>query len=203
MKSIKMMYLKAKKVKAQDENGKIRILQRFNDKKVLKFLEKKLRNFTIELGIDYIDSFWNLMSKGILEGWCWQVTESAILFFNDNAYIERGTLNISKNRKYPHAWICFELDKVYVFDPCLRIVVEKELYYYVFGIENIQAVIKAKDVKMSLSKRAKEDKNQTKSAYILGNNDVKSIMYKNNTEYTSKEMNGRFISIIAHFYCRN
>lgn len=62
------------------------------------------------------------MVKGNLEGWCWQTTESAIIFLNDDDYIERGTLKFdTETPGYYHSWICFKFDDIeYVFDPCLN-----------------------------------------------------------------------------------
>ena len=84
------------------------------------------------------------MYRGLLQGWCWETTESAIVFLDDDDYIERGNLkfDICEDiffhytfcKEYWHSWICFSLENtIWVFGPCLQIIVEKDIYYqYLF-----------------------------------------------------------------------
>ena len=50
------------------------------DKSVFKYVKTKLKNLSIEIGGDYEGNIIELMNKGLLEGWCWQTTESSIVF---------------------------------------------------------------------------------------------------------------------------
>ena len=58
--------------------------------KVVEYLMEKLNNLYIEVLGKYKGSLFELMKNEKLEGWCWQTTESAIVFLNDDDYIERG-----------------------------------------------------------------------------------------------------------------
>ena len=53
------------------------------DIKVVEYLISKLSNLHIEVLGDYEGSLFELMESEKLEGWCWQTTESAIVFLND------------------------------------------------------------------------------------------------------------------------
>lgn len=57
--------------------------------KVVEYLMEKLNNLYIEVLGKYKGSLFELMKNEKLEGWCWQTTESAIVFLNDDDYIER------------------------------------------------------------------------------------------------------------------
>ena len=94
------------------------------------------------------------MQKGYLEGWCWQTTESAIIFLNDDDYIERGNLHFETNKpKYFHSWICFKYENTeYVLDPCLNILCQKKDYDKIFTPE-IKGKTSALRVKQELIKQ--------------------------------------------------
>lgn len=190
------------------------------DKSVFKYVKTKLKNLSIEIGGDYEGNIIELMNKGLLEGWCWQTTESSIVFFNDDDCIERGNLTFSAYKKYWHSWICFNLNNiVWVFDPCLQILVERNIYYHIFEINEIAGTVNAKSVREDLIYRINHRKKRNKSesyvanflaqyiserqkneTYISGNDDVKSPMYRNNTGYTATIDNGTIKTLIAHYY---
>ena len=192
------------------------------DKSVFKYVKTKLKNLSIEIGGDYEGNIIELMNKGLLEGWCWQTTESSIVFFNDDDCIERGNLTFSAYKKYWHSWICFSLNNiVWVFDPCLQILVERNIYYHIFEINEIAGTVNAKSVKEDLiyrinhhkRKRHNESKpyisnfleqyiskSQKNEVYISGNDNVKSTMYRNNTGYTATIDSGTIKTLIAHYY---
>ena len=187
------------------------------DKSVFEYVKTRLKNLSIEIYGDYEGNVIELMNKGLLEGWCWQTTESSIVFFNDDDYIERGNLTFDAYKKYWHSWICFTFNEIiWVFDPCLQILVEKNIYYHIFEINEIAGVVNAKSVREDLiyrinhrekRKYSKSDilaqyisKRQKNETYIFGNNDVKSPMYRNNTGYTATIDNGTINTLIAHYY---
>ena len=70
---------------------------------VFKYLENKFQALTIEVCGDYTGLILDLMKQKVLEGWCWQTTESAIVFLLDDDYIERGNLVFDKYTNYWHS----------------------------------------------------------------------------------------------------
>ena len=192
------------------------------DKDVFTYVKTRLKNLSIEIGGDYEGNVIELMNKGLLEGWCWQTTESSIVFFNDDDCIERGNLTFGAYKKYWHSWICFTFnDIVWVFDPCLQILIENNIYYHIFEINEIAGVVNAKSVREDLIYRInhheKKKRNESESCIynflaqyisesqknetqVSGNNDVKSPMYRNNTGYIATIDNGTINTLIAHYY---
>lgn len=191
-------------------------------KDVLNFLKQKLQHLTIEVLGNYNGNIIELMNKGALEGWCWQTTESAILFFDDNDYIERGILKFEHCKEYFHSWICFfySKNKKFIFDPCLQVITDASLYYHIFEI-SIQASINAKEVKNDLIYRIKNNKKKSSnkhcayfenflSAYlsedqkteisVFGDNDINSAMFRNTTGYNITIENDEVKSLTAHYY---
>ena len=130
-----------KKTLTREEKFKI-LRQEANNLKVLEYLINRLTPLYIEVLGKYEGSLFELMPLGKLEGWCWQTTESAIIFFNNNDYIERGYLNIDdKQSKYYHSWICFKFNCTeYVLDPCLSLLCKKVNYSKIFKTQVISKV---------------------------------------------------------------
>lgn len=205
------------------EHERFKLIQQLDiDKSVFNYLKARLENLSIEIGGDYEGNVIELMNKGLLEGWCWQTTESSIVFFDDDDYIERGNLTFDPYKKYWHSWICFAFnDIIWVFDPCLQILVEKNIYYHVFEINEIAGVVTARSVREELIYRInhRENKNESEleariskwlapyiterqknETHISGNDDVKSTMYMNNTGYTATIENNTIKTLIAHYY---
>ncbi len=114
---------------------------------VYDFLKSKFDDLHIEIVGKYEGNLFDLMEKGLLEGWCWQTTETAILFLDDSSLIERGHLKFQENKLYYHSWIIFSYKgKKYVFDPCLQILCEKVYYHKIFEI-NIKGKVSSSTVK--------------------------------------------------------
>ena len=78
----------SKKTLTEEEKFEILKSKRINSK-VVEYLMEKLNNLYIEVLGDYKGSLFELMPFGKLMGWCWQTTESAIVFLNDDDYILR------------------------------------------------------------------------------------------------------------------
>ena len=133
------------------------------DERIYTYLDNILNNLNINVGGLYNGSIMDLMLKEKLEGWCWQTTESAIVFFQDYDYIARGELYLDDyNPKYFHSWICFKFEEnEYVFDPCLNIVSTKDDYNKLFR-PKIKGMVSAKIVKQELLKQMNE--------YVPGDN---------------------------------
>ena len=120
---------------------------------VYKYLKERLDNLTIKV-VKNEGSVLELMKKHVLIGWCWQTTESTIVFLNDNDYIERGNLLFEDDelliKIYYHSWINFQYrDMEYTFDPCLNILCAKKLYQEVFETE-VRGMVSAKEVRDEL-----------------------------------------------------
>ena len=190
--------------------------------KILNYLKFKLQNLSIEILGKYKGNIIELMNSGLLEGWCWQTTESAIVFLEDDDYIERGNLKFGTHKEYWHSWISFTFqNEKFIFDPCLKTIAEKDIYYYIFEV-SVEGRVTAKNVREELiyrinnpikkSYNTKRDKlveelfasyrskkNRTE-IYISGNDDVNSPMYRNETGYNATIQNGKIINLIAHYY---
>ena len=129
--------------------------------KVLNYLIYKLKNLSIEILGSYKSNIIELMNIGSLEGWCWQTTESAIVFFEDDDLIERGNLKLGSHKNYWHSWICFNFEnKKFIFDPCLKVLTESYIYYYVFET-SIEASVTAKQVNDDLLYRITDSKTKS------------------------------------------
>ena len=209
--------------------SKLSQFERFNiirsfriPKKPFHYLIEKLKNLTIEIGERPEDSIMDLMYLGLLEGWCWQTTESAIVFLKDDDFIERGNLKLEPHKDYWHSWISFNFDgENYVFDPCLRILIEKNLFFHLFEV-TVYGAATAKEVRDDLIYRINHPKSksydeklneflkkifetfsserQKTETYVSGGEDVNSPMYRNNTGYNAVIKNGKIESLIAHYY---
>ena len=220
---MKRLLVMSKNVRNLNEYERFNLINQLDiDNSVFKYVKTRLKNLSIEIGGDYEGNVIELMNKGLLEGWCWQTTESAIVFFKDDDCIERGNLTFSTYKKYWHSWIYFTFDDIaWVFDPCLQILLEKNIYYHIFEINEIAGVVNAKSVREDLiyrinhRERGKPNKSesyishflekyiserQKNETHISGNDDVKSPMYRNNTGYTATIDNGTINTLIAHYY---
>lgn len=192
------------------------------DTSIFDYLKDNLQNLSIEIGGDYQGNIIELMNRGLLEGWCWQTTESAIVFLKDDAYIERGNLKFSPHKKYWHSWICFKFkNKNFVFDPCLQILTESSIYHHIFEV-SVEGTVTAKEVREDLIYRINNPKKkiydtekykfleeifaqyrtekQKTETHVSGNEDVNSPMYRNNTGYNAIIEDGRIKNLIAHYY---
>lgn len=214
---------------SQDERFKILEENRANIE-VYKYLNEKLKNLTIEVCGDYEGIVLDLMSCGVLEGWCWQTTESSIVFLNDDDYIERGNLIFEKykllDKKYYHSWINFFYNELeYTFDPCLNILCDEKIYQEVFETD-VMGRVNAKEVRDELinailnpKPRKKDNSSSSKfidkfmekyfgdvieqkkhEIHITGNDDVNSPMYRNSTGYKAEIEDGKIKKLVAHFY---
>jgi hypothetical protein len=179
---------------------------------------------------DFEGTLFELMVKGNLMGWCWETTESAIVFFNDDDYIERGNLNLdNKTPEYYHSWICFKYgNEEYVLDPCLTILCKKKDYERMFT-PNIKATIPAKDVKEELIRQitnySYDDRfNKPNSMYsffkmvmsdeeynamierkkgeveVDGSENINSPLYRNGSCYKAEIENNGFKKLKVHYY---
>ena len=189
---------------------------------IVNYLMQRFNNLHIEVLGDYEGSLFQLMFAEKLIGWCWQTTESAIVFLNDNDYIERGTLFIDERTpKYYHSWICFNYyDVDYVLDPSLSILCKKEDYYKMFN-PNIIGKVSAKLVKDELIRQITSVKEEKKSKeqikfiktfiekandndddeiIVYGKEDVNTPLYRNGAGYRAELENGKIKRLTVHYY---
>ena len=217
----------SKKELTEEEKFKILRSKRI-DTKVVEYLMNKLNNLHIEVLGKYEGSLFELMPVGKLEGWCWQTTESAIIFLNDDDYIERGNLKFDERTpEYYHSWICFKFDGTeYVLDPCLSFLCKKSDYSKIFEID-VKGKVSAKAVKEELIKQItthKENNSESHKAFqsfmksfmgdsydsyveskkeevtVCGPEDVNTPLYRNGAGYRTEIENGKIKKLNVHYY---
>lgn len=117
------------------------------DKSIYYYLKNLFEKLNIEILNKYEGNLFNLMERGKLEGWCWQTTESAALFMDNNANIFRGNLFFNEYKTYYHSFIEFNFEgKKYVFDPCLCLINTSDLYFNIFNVD-VKGYVTSKQVK--------------------------------------------------------
>ena len=217
-----------KKPLTKEERIKILRSKRI-DPKVIEYLMERLDKLYIEVLGDYEGSLFQLMPIRKLEGWCWQTTESAIVFLNDDDYVERGNLYpYESSKEYYHSWICFTYNGIeYVLDPCLNFICKKKDYSKLFGAD-VKGRATAKAIKEELirqitapkeednSERSKNFdkimkeiigieydklKEKTKDEVIVhGPEDINTPLYRNGAGYKAEIENGKIKKLKVHFY---
>lgn len=209
---------------------KFKILQSKRiDTKVVEYLINKLNNLHIEVLGEYEGSLFELMPVRKLEGWCWQTTESAIVFLNDDDYIERGNLRFDERTpEYYHSWICFKFDGTeYVLDPCLSFLCKKSDYSKIFEID-VKGTVSAKAVREELIRQVnisqEEDNSESHGVFesfmksymgesydnymeskkgeviVYGPKDVNTPLYRNGAGYKTEIENGKVKKLTVHYY---
>lgn len=212
------------------EEEKFRILHSKRiDPKVVEYLMKKLNNLYIEVLGDYEGSLFQLMSVGKLMGWCWQTTESVIVFLNDDDYIERGNLYFDERTpEYYHSWICFNYNGIeYVLDPCLSFLCKKDDYSKIFETD-VKGKVSSKVVKEELIRQItapkEENNSDTHKSFervmksLLGASydkvmeekknevtvhapeDVNTPLYRNGAGYKTELEDGKIKKLTVHYY---
>lgn len=140
------------------------------DSEVYKYLKEILQYLYIEVCEDYEGKVIDLMKRELLMGWCWQTTNTSIIFFQDEDYISRGNLYFGKDQIYYHSWICFKYkNQEYVFDPCLNICCKKSLFDKIFEVD-VKGIVTSKVVKEDLMHRIKYPKREKYNNQIIKNN---------------------------------
>ena len=175
------------------------------DIRVVIYLMKKLQYLQIEVLGKYDGNLFDLMNSGKLMGWCWQTTESEIVFLDDDDYIERGYLYFDERyAKYYHSWICFNYNGIeYVFDPCLNLLCKKKDYSKMFETD-VKGKVFAKEVKEELVRQiisSTEDKEQNRNEVIAhGPEDVNTPLYRNGAGYKTELKNGKIKKMTVRYY---
>ncbi len=204
-------------------NYKVQDLNNNQDIRALNYLKDRLSNLDIEILDQKKQPIFNLVNEKKLMGWCWQTTESAILFLNDDDYIQRGVLDLDKyDHGYYHSWICFKYnDKEMIFDPCFNILCNKEDYLRMF-FANVYANVYAKDVKETFIKSVQnhkyvEEKNtilkmmlrekyqeyikrKAQEVIIKAKEDVNEPFYRSGAGYFADIENENIRRLTVHYY---
>ena len=191
--------------------------------KIEEYLTNILSNLYVEILGKHAGYFTDLLKKRRFEGWCWQTTEAAIVFFKDDDYIERGNLNLNeRNTEYYHSWICFKYeDNDYVFDPCLMIICSKEDYHNTLEATVLGSVT-AKEVReeviRQINNHFNSDKEKEKYSFITrffgdeyyqkcknevvmhGPEDVNTALYRNGAGYTTEIEDNKIKKLKVHYY---
>ncbi len=200
------------------------------DREVLKYLIIKLSGLRIKILGDCEGSLFDLMVSGELEGWCWETTESAIVFMNDNDYIERGILKLDeKTPKYYHSWICFIFNgNEYVLDPCLSLLCKKNDYSKIFEVD-VKGRVSARRVKEELIRQVTTPKKEENSELdehidslikkimgpsydsyqedkkgevtVYSTENVNAPLYRNSAGYKMELEKGKVKQLKVHYYC--
>ena len=188
---------------------------------VFEYLKSLFDNLHIEIVGRYEGNLIDLMNRGVLEGWCWQTTETASLFMDDSSYIERGNLKFDLYNLYYHSWINFKYKGIeYVFDPCLQILCRKSYYDKIFEVQ-VKGKVTAKQVKEyfinyisnppkketneEVSKIMKmifgESSERTKGEVVINDEENPNApMYRNGVGYKTTLEDGKIKRLVAHYY---
>lgn len=188
---------------------------------VFEYLKSLFDNLHIEIVGRYEGNLIDLMNRGVLEGWCWQTTETASLFMDDSSYIERGNLKFDLYNLYYHSWINFKYKGIeYVFDPCLQILCRKSYYDKIFEVQ-VKGKVTAKQVKEyfinyisnppkketneEVSKIMKmifgESSERTKGEIVINDEENPNApMYRNGVGYKTTLEDGKIKRLVAHYY---
>ena len=220
-----MKNMLTKKYLTIEEKIKILHTKKF-DLELYKYLVNRLNKLYVEILNEDKEQLMELMTRGKLEGWCWQSTESAIIFLNDNDYIERGNLYLDEETpEYYHSWICFNYKNTeYVFDPSLCLLCKKSYFNKLF-IPDVKAHVTAKQIKEELLYQITNPKTEQYSehtkyfALFLENKldektkekiknevrvhapeDVTTPLYRNGSGYTAKISEGKIKKLTVHYY---
>lgn len=199
------------------------------NKEVIEYIYNALSNLYIEILSKQQKPVLELMENNKLEGWCWQTTESIILFLDDNDYIERGNLYFNKSKPYYHSWICFKYNNdEYVLDACFNILCKKQEYIDNFNTE-VLGKVTAKEVKKEFIKQMTTPKEEIEQDYIVkqfssflkeicgdvdeerkkrkkeeivvhAKEDVNTPLYRNGSGYITELEEGKVKKILVHYY---
>lgn len=229
MSGINEILIKLTKGEKLTKEEKFKILHSKRIKpEVVNYLKTRLKNLYIEVLANHEGTLFELMHSEKLESWSWQTTESAIVFLNDDDYIERGYLYFDENNQYFHSWICFNYNGTkYVLDPSLNFLCKKEDYAKIFKTD-VKAKVSAKAVKEELIKLVTTPKQEVNPeiqiifehsmSSILGKcfekhkkekadeviakapEDVNTPLYRNGAGYQTKLTKGKIRKLKVHYY---
>ena len=180
---------------------------------LLNYLNTILQNIEIKIGGCQQEKAIDLISSNMLEGWCWQSSETCGLMFKDTDYVERGNLylNEDKSREYFHSWINFEFNnQEYVLDPALNILCLREKYFKTFDVE-LKGVVSVKELKEQFKIEIKTKQSKLKALYnykghneppivVDGVEDVFAPFFRSDIGYKATIQGDDIEKVTAHYY---
>ncbi len=167
---------------------------------IIDYLIKRTKNIQIQILNKDKEKLIKLSKEGKLNNFSFQTTRAAIVFFNDDDYIESGYIKISKNNELFHSWICFWYDEEkYVFDPSLDVINKKEFYQKVFETQ-VLVKIPSYAVRNEILKKVSTDELQNEEIKIMTNENLNSFIYQSETGYKIETDNGIIKKLIVHYY---
>ena len=199
------------------------------NKEVVEYIYDILSDLYIEILLKPKKQVLELMENNKLEGWCWQTTESIILFLDDDDCIERGNLYFNNNKPYYHSWVCFKYNNdEYVLDACFNILCKKQEYIDNFHTE-VLGKVTAKEVKKEFIKQITTPKVEKEQDYIVkqfssflkemcgdvdeerkkrkkeeivvhAKEDINTPLYRNGSGYITELEEGKVKKILVHYY---
>lgn len=194
------------------------------DIEVFPYLIEKLQNLNINVEGRYEGNPIDLMKNYYLKNWCYESSNTAIVFFDDEDLIERGSIVLYPNERVPHSWILFSFkNQKYVLDLALNVLCEKELYDSLFEthLEGYSSSLKTRDYLiqkllnppkheyskacMGFMKKLEQwggesFQRQKKEVQISGSNCIYDPMYHGNMGYIGSIENGKIKKLSAYFY---
>lgn len=167
---------------------------------IIDYLIKRTKNIQIQILNKDKEKLIKLSKEGKLNNFSFQTTRAAIVFFNDDDYIESGYIKISKNNELFHSWICFWYDEEeYVFDPSLDVISKKEFYQKVFETQ-VLVKIPSYAVRNEILKKVSADELQNEEIKIMTTENLNSFIYQSETGYKIETDNGIIKKLIVHYY---
>ena len=167
---------------------------------IIDYLIKRTKNIQIQILNKDKEKLIKLSKEGKLNNFSFQTTRAAIVFFNDDDYIESGYIKISKNNELFHSWICFWYDEEeYVFDPSLDVISKKEFYQKVFETQ-VLVKIPSYAVRNEILKKVSTDELQNEEIKIMTNENLNSFIYQSEKGYKIETDNGIIKKLIVHYY---
>jgi hypothetical protein len=159
-------------------------------------VQNTIKNADISIARDQPASALKYMKEGLLEGWCWQSTNTLSVLFNDPDVIARGSLDIRLGN-YEQSWIEFNRSRQdFVLDPALNILSSKKNYYESLNAE------KRHEVSAAMAKKALLElaNGSDQEVYIAGTNDPTDPFFRMNSNVAIQTNGKKIRKIKSHFY---
>lgn len=182
-------------------NNKLNYLRKFRANILVRsYIDLLINNLYIEIDTERRGYAKEMVNKINLLGYCWESTESIIPFFKANDEIIRGILNHYKGGILEHSWIKFNLkNKEYVFDPCLNVIVLKEIYDKVFTPVELSH-IDAKKVRDDMIATLTNSQISMNGMHIITYNyDINDSFYKTKMSVSGQAINKKILCLRTKF----
>lgn len=165
-----------------------------------RYVYYNLRNLTLCNGALKGEAI-DMMRHNRLKNWCYEATTSMIPFFKDEDKLVRGALKYHSDDILKHSWIVINyLNKQYVLDPALEILVQKEQYYRVFS-PYILTTMSSKKVEQSFINQIENKKVDLLADRITinGSDDINNPFYGADLYVRGKVKNKKIKKLDVYF----